>query len=333
MFDDFNIDELSPMDMSFPINYFINGVKEKIKQAEIVAEDIYKSVVSEASVVAQLKQANEKGFRLVVDATESTLEAIDSGKIKLTTEKSGQTFAQIRKKNGQYGSKLPIKREDFAKGIDPVQMANSLQMMAMQKQMDVIADQLCSIDNGVQNILQGQQNDRIGLYYSGVSLFLEATMISDAEIKKNLVAQALKSLSDSTFQLKLMMESDIKYLANKEYDLVKGKRRQDLIDEKMANIKRSYAIIHQASMLKAGIYCEMSEIPAMSMVLNEYSHFLEGTVSSNTSLLAQCDKFDDGTETGFWKSKASQNLDVSEFVKQLKKPEKVIYVGISMEDE
>ena len=212
-------------------------------------------------------------------------------------------------------------------------MANSLQMMAMQKQMDVIADQLCSIDNGVQNILQGQQNDRIGLYYSGVSLFLEATMISDAEIKKNLVAQALKSLSDSTFQLKLMMESDIKYLANKEYDLVKGKRRQDLIDEKMANIKRSYAIIHQASMLKAGIYCEMSEIPAMSMVLNEYSHFLEGTVSSNTSLLAQCDKFDDGTETGFWKSKASQNLDVSEFVKQLKKPEKVIYVGISMEDE
>jgi len=60
----------------------------------------------------------EKGYRYVVDATESTLEAIDNGKIKLSTDKSGKMFAQIREANGQYGSKLPIKKELFRKAIE-----------------------------------------------------------------------------------------------------------------------------------------------------------------------------------------------------------------------
>lgn len=34
----------------------------------------------------------------------------------------------------------------------------------------------------------------------------------------------------------------------------------------------------------------------MSTVLDEYSHFIEGTVANNAALLAQCDTTDNGTE-------------------------------------
>lgn len=64
----------------------------------------------------------------------------------------------------------------------------------------------------------GQQNDRIGLYYSGVALFIESLNVSDDNLKSNLIAQALKSLTEATFQLTLKLQTDLKYLKNKEYD-------------------------------------------------------------------------------------------------------------------
>lgn len=326
-------EELSPYDAAYPMKFFANGLKNKLRQAETAVEKIYHTVLTELPILAQMEQATEQGFRYVVDATESTLEAIDSGKIKLTTEKSGQMFAQIRNANGRFGSKLPIKREEFAKGIDPVQMANSLQLKALQQQMQIIADQIYMIDYSVQEVLQGQQNDRIGLYYSGMSLFLESRRITDVEMKKALTAQALRSLSDATFQLTLTMQSDIKYLADREYNNAKGKKREVLIDERMNSINQSFAFIHQATMLKAGAYCDIGELPAMSTVLEEYAHFIEGTIAENASLLAQCDALDNGTEKGIWKSRAKLKLDVAEFTKQIDTSEKVLYLGVSKEVE
>jgi hypothetical protein len=326
-------EELSPYDAAYPMKFFANRLKNKLRQAETAVEEIYYTVLTESPILAQMEQATEKGFRYVVDASESTLKAIDSGKIKLTTEKTGQIFSQIRDANGHYGSKLPIKREDFAKGINPVQMANSLQLKALQQQMQIIADQIYMIDYSVQEVLKGQQNDRIGLYYSGMALFLESRRITDVEMKKALTAQALRSLSDATFQLTLTMQSDIKYLANREYNNAKGKKRELLIDERMNSINQSFGFIHQATMLKAGAYCDIDELSAMSTVLEEYGHFIEGTIAENASLLAQCDELDNGTEKGIWKSRAKLKLDVADFTKQIDTSEKVLYLGISKEAE
>ena len=104
-----------------------------------------------------------------------------------------------------------IKKEVFAKGIDPVQMANALQMKALQEQVQQIANQIAVIDHSIREVIQGQQNDRIGL-----ALYLEARNVSNVEMKRALMAQSLRALSEATFQLVLTMQSDIKYLADGE---------------------------------------------------------------------------------------------------------------------
>lgn len=326
------LDELSPYDAVYPVELLSNGLKLKLAQAENVAENVYKAVAKASPRVVQVHEATKKGYRYVVDATESTREAIESGKIKLATENSGKMYAQIREANGHYGSKLPIKKEVFAKGVDPVQMANVLQMKALQEQVQQIADQIAVIDHSVREVIQGQQNDRIGLYYSGLTLYLEARNVNDPEMKKALIAQSLRALSEATFQLVLIMQSDIKYLADSEYKICKGKS-VGLIDSRMNSINQSFVFIHQAAMLRAGIYCNEGELTAMSTVLNEYSHFIDGTVAKNAGLLAQCDTTDTGTEKGVWKSRAKLKLDVSEFSKQLNAPDKTIYLGVSKENE
>lgn len=324
--------ELSPYDAAYPVELLSNGLKLKLVQAERVVESVFKTVAKASPMVAQVHEATKKGYRYVVDATESTLEAIESGKIKLTTENSGKLYAQIREANGHYGSKLPIKKDVFAKGFDPVKMANALQMKALQEQVQQIADQIAVIDHSVREVIQGQQNDRIGLYYSGLTLYLEARNVNDSDIEKALIAQSLRALSEATFQLRLTMQSDIKYLAAGEYKIGKG-NSVDLIDSRINNINQSFAFIHQSTLLRAGIYCNEGELTAMSTVLNEYSYFIDGTVAKNAGLLAQCDKTDTGTEKGVWKSRAKLKLDVSEFDKQLNAPDKTIYLGVSKESE
>lgn len=327
-----SIDEVSPYDPEFPIKLLSNSLKARMAQADSIVKAVYNAVIKESPIIAQTEQAFKKGCRYVVDMTESTLESIESGKIKLTTEKSGQMFAQIRKSNGQYGSKVPIKREEFYKGMDTVQMANAMQMKALQNQVEVIAGQITAIDHNVKDVLQGQQNDRIGLYYSGLALFLEAQNIHDEEMKKSLIVQSLRGLSEATFQLTLVIQSDIRYLVEGAYKSAKGKKVEQ-ITKRMQSIHQSFAFIHQSTMLRAGIYCEQGEDAAMSTVLSEYSRFIEETITKNASLLAQCDTSDSGTESGIWKTRANLKLDVADLAKQIKMPEKTLYLGVEAEEE
>ena len=240
-------EEISPHDSASPTSLLSNGLKTRLEQAQILANEVYETVAKESPVIAQVHQSLKKGYRFVVDATESTLEDIESGKIKLSTDNSGNMFAQLQKANGHYGSKLPIKKEYFREDIDPVQMANTLQLKAMQEQLQDIADQLNIIEGSVRDVLQGQQNDRIGLYYSGMALYLESINITDIDMKRLLTAQSLRALSEATFQLSITMRSDIQYLINEEYKSAKGKRVK-LIDDRMHSINQSFAFIHQATM-------------------------------------------------------------------------------------
>lgn len=320
---------VSPYDVSYPVALLSNGIKKELAQAQAVAQSIYRAVVKEMPTLTQVQQAMQKGCRYVVDAGESTIQAIESGALKLTQE-NGRTYAQLRV-NGKYGTKLPIKKEVFRKGIDPTQMANALQMQALQDQIQAVTDQLVLIDGSVREVLQGQQNDRIGLYYSGLSLFLESRSVSDAGLRNALQAQALRALTESTFQLKLTMESDIRYLEQKEYEKAKGKRKE-LIVGHMNNINQSFAFIHQATMLRAGIYCDIGEHASMAHVLEEYSYFIDTVVAKNAGLLAQYDMHDDGTATGLWAGRSQLKLDTAELSKALSNPKKTLYLGIAMEE-
>lgn len=325
-----NTDKISPYDISYPAFLLSNGIRTEFEKAQIVAQNIYNAVIKEMPALTQVQQAMKKGCRYVVDATDSTIEAIENGTLKLTQE-NGKTYAQLIK-NGKYSSKLPIKKEVFRKGIDPTQMANALQMQTLQNQIQDVANQLVLIGGSVKEVLQGQQNDRIGLYYSGLSLFLESRSVSDIGLRNALQAQALRSLTESTFQLKLTMQSDIRYLEQKEYNKSKGKRKE-LIIERMNNINQSFAFIHQATMLRAGIYCDIGEHASMARVLEEYSYFIDTNVAKNAVLLSQYDMNDDGTPNGLWASRSQLKLNTAELSKALNNPTKTLYLGIAKENE
>lgn len=327
-----NKSEITPYDTEYPIQLLKKTIDEKLDEVKTTTDGLISAVKRELPKAIALADAKtESGIRYVADLTPEQIRAIDNDEIKLAVEKGGKTFAQL-KVNGKYGEKIPIVREEFGNEIDTAALANAMQMAAIKEQLDEIQSQLVSIDANVQEIVVGQQTDRISLYYSGIELLLEAKCVTDPELKTQLISQAMKSFSDARFQLILKMKSDIEYLEDKKFDNEKQKRQQR-IDEHMNSINQSFAIIHQATIMKAAVYCQLGENRAMSAVLDEYSGFIERVISSKAELLSQYDKNDDGSVRGVWLTRKNLKLDMFDVMDKLDAPVQEIYLNeISKED-
>ncbi len=304
------------------------GIERNIQKAEDITGKIYKTVIREAPTGTQLSEATKKGVRFVLELDEETKDKIEKGLIRLT-EENGKYKAQFRLPNGRYGKRIDVTKEIYSKGIDPVQMSAALQMKALQQQIEQIERQIQTISRSVGEVLRGLQNDRIGLYYSGVNLYLESLNLSNPVMRQLMVAQALRSLSDASYQLVLEIKSDINYLQNKEYQ--KEKKQKELILGRMESIDQSFNIIHRAMLMRAAIYCNESELEAMASVLTEYSHFIEGVISNNAKMLAQCDPRDTGLTDGVWQSRGALRLDAGEFAKQLSRTNGTMYIELTGE--
>ncbi|MCF0134003.1 MAG: hypothetical protein HUJ72_09065 [Blautia sp.] len=314
---------LSPYDDSLPAKLLQEAFDFRVQEANLMTERIYRDVVKKSGSGITIPKEGEEKLRLTVDTSEEMLQDYKDGAIKLAQEK-GHMVAQL-KENGKYGSKLPIKEETYMDGPDSLEVQNALQLQAVQEALETISEQIQAIDENVKEVLTGQQNDRLGRYYSGVALFIEANNVTDEAFRKQLMAQSVKALSDSVFQLTLTLQTDILYLARKEYDRNK-KTKFNLINEKIDSINRAFMAIHQATIMKSAIYCLQGEIKAMVSVLQEYERFIMGTIVGNAEMLSLCDADEKRKLDGTWKKRAALQLEVSSVVAQLQSPDSVIYI-------
>lgn len=119
--------------------------------------------------------------------------------------------------------------------VNAEQMVIVMQLKVLQESLTIINQQLREIDNRVKAVISGQQNDRLGIYYSVVALYIESMHVCGLEMRKNLISQSIRALTEVIFQMTLMMQSEIRYLKNRDYEYEK-KKRTELIKEKMRNI-------------------------------------------------------------------------------------------------
>lgn len=309
-----------------PFVLFKDSVSSSYDRARKYTENLYNDLLSDAQFATILASRGGSNIEYIVNFTDQQLKDIESGRIKLNRE-NGKLYAQFRDANNKYSDKIDISKRKIGGKLDMVDMANALQMKAIQGQLDAITEEIESINENVLSVLEGQQSDRIALYFSGYSMYLEAKDVEDHNFKKLLLSQAIRALSDSNHQLSQVMSSDINYLIEGKYKNSFGKSL-DKINEKINNINKSYCYIHQAFILKAAIYCDMGEITAMTKVLEEYANFIELTVAKNAAILAEADPKDSAKDDGIWKKRSKLLDNVDKLVQSLESREGVIYLDL-----
>lgn len=251
--------------------------------------------------------------KYVVKMTDEVKRLIGSGEFRIDSNKEGKCFAQLRNNNtGAFGQKLEIGPELLAAGVDPISLAMAVQMKGIERQLAKICDTLDDINSKVSSVMQGQVNDRIGLFYSGFNLYMEAEMISDPSFKMLVQAQALKALTDSCEQMNQSIQSDIAYLIQGKYK--KQKNQTAEIDWRIKNINSSFEVIHNSFALRSTIYFKNNEYDAMMETVRQYGTFLSKVIVPNSGALTEFDKHDRSLVDTKWgqRAKALEEIKIQQ---------------------
>ena len=294
---------------------FDHGFWQQIDADQEHATNILKTFADALQAGGFAEEQFCKDIEYIVKMPDETKAAIENGEIVLDQNKLGETYAQFR--NGsKYGKKLPIEKVIKDAGLNPVEVGQALQLKAMQRQLQQMSAVLNDISHDISEVMTGQQNDRIGFYYSGLNQAMEAMNIQDETFRKFMLAQAIKTLSDSCAQVTLQMESSIKSLETKEYSKKKGNTLKE-IEKTMATINQSFEIIHKAFELKTYIYYRQKEFSAMIQAIDQYSLLLQSDIIPNQMLLRECDPNDTVLVGGKWDQRVQSLLALKEKRQQL----------------
>ena len=281
---------LSLFDEQFTFETF----SESIQAAEQEADSI---LAKAKSAVEKAVKREENDFKLVVELDDDTKNKLRAGEVELVTE-NGKVFAQLRDENKKYGKKLSITEELSDEGISSDVLQSAIQMEAIKQQLDTIVERMKDIEEHLADVIHGQRNDRVGLFYSGLSLYAEACSVSDESLKKQLVAQSLRSISDANSQMIQEIRQCIAYLVNEQYKASKQKLQK--IEEHLNTIRQCYDIVFRAAFLKAWIYQQNGEIGAMITAIDEYGRFIEKLVVPYAGKLSELDSSDRFIKQGTW---------------------------------
>lgn len=279
-------DDLNGLPEVFDNQFLISDFCTAIEKSETKSNSTIDSIKI-AILRAYEKEESESKF--VVNFTDEIKQAMVNGEVRLDTGKNGDIYAQLRCSNGRLGAKLSIKEELQNEGVSAEDLKLAMQMDAIKEQLDIIVEGMKAIENKVTEVIQGQHNDRIGLLYSGFSLYVESKVISDEALRKLLVSQALKSVSDANYQVIQEIRTAMEYLVTEQYRANK-KAMLAMIAEKLNVIKQGYVLVFRASFFKAIVYQENSEFTAMTMALDEYSRFIEKLIIPYAKYLHELDK-------------------------------------------
>lgn len=301
-------DCLSLFDEQFTISDFKSAVER--------AEDTSKSVLSSArTAIRKAFESNDDKDNYVVDMSGDLKEAIESGDVELVTSKTGEIYAQLRNANGHFSKRLPIKKELAEEGVSEEALQMALQMEAIKAQLQHIIEGMREIEGRVTDVIQGQRNDRIGLFYSGLSLYVEARNIRDDVLRKQVTAQALQSISNANSQMIQDIRTSVEFLITEQYR--KSKKMTSKIDEHLTVISQCYDVVYRAAFLKAAIYQESGEIVSMLTAIDEYGRFVEKMIVPYAGVLSELDNRSKFIEKGTWGTIAHSLVGCRELKQQV----------------
>ena len=146
---------LNLYDEQFEYSSFKSLISKKYNQSNIFMNHLFDSIEQDDDV------------NLVVDLSDELKEKYKKGLLRFDKDKNGNMYAQLRDEKNHYGKKLNIKEQ-----VNEKDVIIASQLNVIKDVLDDIVDTLENIEENISHILMEFHNDRVGLYYSGLSLYL-----------------------------------------------------------------------------------------------------------------------------------------------------------------
>lgn len=276
--------------------------KDNIRDFISEDDDIAKSLIDKMNVsfnkIKQLLLGSSEFVGIVkkiipkeelkVVLTNSQKVKLANGSLKLMTKRNGDLIASlVNPKTNKIVTNIPLKKVNVSQLITSEIMNYSNQM-----QLAEIAEQIKKISLRVDEVLSGQEYDRLATAYSNYQKLLQTLKIKDSNLKTLSLLQIAHSAEDSRNLLMLSQNTRLNFI-KKQPESFLGKvitgDKQEVIDNRLEDIRNNIKAVSMSSLIEAMSYQELGEYESAKASLDYYSDYINKTYLEDKYLIKRLD--------------------------------------------
>lgn len=223
---------------------------------------------------------------------------LKSGALKLMTKKDGSLMANlVNPETNKIVSTISLEEIKHSP-----ELTQAITSYSMQMQMAEIAEQIQKVQIAIEEVHQGQENDRLATAYSCEQKLLQAITMENPELRKMALLRIAFDAEDSRNLLMQSQNANIEFIKNQPESflgkLVSGENPEK-INVRMNEIRSSLSALNIVSLTEAMAYQEMGEIRSAQLSLKYYADYIKHTYLESPGLVDRLDMIDKSPEN-YW---------------------------------
>ena len=223
------------------------------------------------------------------------------GSLGLLGRKSGEILAEVRDpESKKIVGKLNLKEVDLTP-----ELAQARALYAMQMQMAQISKDINAMAEAIEEVRQGQQDDRIAIANACKQKLIQARYIKNPSLREKLYLQVISDAENSRNQLMLNQMTTIKFIENIPKSgwqkLISNPDTKE-VDEKLNYLMDGLNTINMVSLVAIMAYYELGEREAALASFGYFRDFIKEVYFKTPNLVERLDNLDKSTNN-IWKDK------------------------------
>lgn len=268
----------------------LNSAKETLSRLE--------QMMCSAPTFVNLVKANIPTQALQAALTEEDKAKIASGVLKLMTKKDGTLLADLVDPiTNRVVKKIPLQNVDLTPDLS--QAATNF---ATQMQMAQIAEEIQKVQVAIEEVRQGQEDDRLATAYSCQQKLLQALAVQDPKLRTMMLLRIASDAEDSRNLLMLSQKSNVAFIRDQPESFI-GKilsgATPEKIGERINEIRDGLSAINMVSLVEAMAYQEMGESAVARQSLDYYATYIQTTYLDSDGFVERLDLIDPSPEN-YW---------------------------------
>ena len=309
----------------FKPNSFIKPISERIIDN---SNKIEKMLYTCPAFIEVVKSTIPSEMYKVVLSGEEKLK-LATGSVKLMTTSDGKLLANlINTKTGKIISNVKLDKISLTPELNKAIINYSNQIQLAQ-----IAEDIRYVQLAVEEVREGQENDRLAIAYSCKQKLLQAMQIEDHNLKKIALLNLVSSAEDNRNKLMLSQTSNVKLLKEQPKDFwgkfLKGEKEDLKKDKRIAELRENMNALNLVSLAETLAYQELGEHKAANIALQYFGDYINKTYLSDKAFIERLDSLNPSPKK-YW---STMLPSISDKIKQLDIDEKKLLEEVLPNEE
>lgn len=243
--------------------------------------------------------------------TDEQKKQLAKGALQLMTKKDGTLMANlINPETKKIVATIPLKSVQL-----PIEIIKAMDSLSIQMQLAHIAEQMQEIQQIVEEVRMGQENDRLASAYSCQQQLFQIMAIQKPELKQMALIHLAFNAENSRNLLMLSQKHNIEFIMQEPESIIKKMlygATPEKINSRICEIRESLCAVNMVSLVETMAYQELGEHESARQSLIYFATFINDTYIAASGVIDRLDMVDSQAKNYWSKTLPSINKEILE---------------------